>query len=126
MEPDRLQAKESIVVRDQNDSDLTNTFQNAHKLQLELTKEHNQHASKILDHNRGVLGKFFGDGKNATTFIVLVCILFGMLAYGYCLSVIASAKTPELISSWSSRADNLLTFIASALAYIFGRATKSE
>jgi hypothetical protein len=110
MEPKRQDAKDAVISWENNDPELEQVLSNAHELQLELTKEKNSHRFAMRKIELGVLGKFFGDGSNTSTFIAFISILFCFI-----LIIINLFVKVDGINSTSA------SIITLALGYLFGK-----
>lgn len=122
---DRRKAKrEGIVEKEMDDPEFEDTLKSAHNLQLELTRERNHHEQVMKEKEMGVLGKFFGDGKNTQTFIALLSVLLGLGIYVACL--ITAKANPNAVHFWSESGSKALAFAGTALGYIFGKAASTS
>lgn len=119
MVSDRRLAKGAVVNKDKADPELDNALSNAHKYQLELTKENNRHTEKM----RGWFPSVFGPKDSAPVFIALIAMILGLIFFGIC--IYRSASTDQSISEiWSNWAERSLAFSASCLTFIFGKTSR--
>jgi hypothetical protein len=117
---DREAAKNSIVARDTEDSELQQTLTAAHQFQLELTKEQNRHTEAM----RGWHGRLLGSNESAPSMIAFIGMILGLVVAVVCLYV-ANSQQPSNMAFWGQWAERALGFAASCVAYIFGKGLKS-
>lgn len=119
---DRESAKKSIASRQNTDAELDDALDSASSYSLLLEKEKNRH-NEIM---RGQFSAFFGPKDIAPLAIASIALLFGFIAFAYCL--FHSQDTTSATSDfWGRWAERTLGFSTSCLAYIFGKGSgKSE
>jgi hypothetical protein len=119
MEPSRSQAKKGILKKGETDPQFDEKQSAAHQFQLELTKEQNRHNQVMKDSDMGMLGRFFGDGRNTQTFVAFVAVLFGLVIFSACL--FAAYKSSTRANFWLDAGIIALGFSGTALGYLFGK-----
>ncbi|WP_353718199.1 hypothetical protein [Dyadobacter sp. 676] len=124
MEPSRIQAKKGIIKKEQTDTQFTEKQAAAHQMELEITREGNRHEKDMRSTDLGVLGRFFGDGRNTQTFVAFMAVLSGVLIFDICL--IAAYRKPAEAQFWSDAGLKALAFAGTALGYLFGKGSNSK
>jgi hypothetical protein len=119
----RSTAKEGISEREKSDPELDAALKDGTRLQLELLKESNRHDEENSRTQLGLIGGAFGGERNAPAAIALIAMLFGLI--GWIGALVLAAVYPEAAEFWAKNGERALSFAATALAFIFGRGSKS-
>lgn len=85
-------------------------------------KDAASHSHDMRKLDLGIIGRIIGDSQQTPVHIACVCIAAGFLL---CLiSVFITYKSDSAsVEYWHSFTDRTLAFVASALAFVFGRTT---
>jgi len=79
------------------------------------------HQQKMLETELGQIGRLLGGEKNSPTSIALI---FGILVAAFCIWCLAAASYSGN-QWWGQMFDRGLALIATIIAYVFGRGSKS-
>jgi hypothetical protein len=123
-EPSRGTAKQAMHDREHSDPELDETLAAGTRLQLDLVKENNRHAEANASRELGFLGKAFGGEKSAPTFVALVAVIAGVVGYGTAMWL--ASQDAASAEFWGTQMERALAFASAALAFIFGRGSKSS
>lgn len=115
-------AKRSIVVKDDEDSELESAFSQGRDLSLEILKENNRHSADMLHKELGAFGRIIGGEATAPTVSALIVVGFGSVAAVGCW--VAAAHLPDQAEFWAKQAERCLGLGSAALAFIFGKGSK--
>lgn len=118
----RQEAKKGVVKRETDDPELDATLFNAHRAQLDLTREANRHTEHMNAQNLGRFGRLAGSDKSA--FAAYSAIILGVALFIVCL--VLAYNRPDMADFWKTQAERALTFASAALAFLFGKGSSSH
>jgi hypothetical protein len=118
---DRKAAKRAIDAQSDFDPELLLVQKQAAEAKLALLKEENSHSLKVEEQRMGALGKFWGEGATAPTFISLIALTLSLVLVA---GIYVAAYNSGHFDQWFSQVDILLAFAGTAFGFLAGQAVK--
>lgn len=118
---DREAAKRAIKGKSESDPDLDEALTTAEKLQVAIKREENRHKEKLDANDLGVLGIVFGR-KGAASSMAGLAVIGGL---AFAIGSAFALGQGGAVETWQPNIERGIAFACAALAFLFGRTSKS-